>query len=63
MPKKVLNEGIISKFMDKFFDSIKNRSSDNLIKQMKKKNPKIANDMQKMKDLNDNILKILRNMK
>ena len=49
MPKYLYREGIITRFFDKFFDSIKKRAGDDMIKAMLKADPELAKELIKIK--------------
>jgi len=59
--KSSLNEGFLTRLVDRFFDKVKENRADQIIKDMKRVNPKAANAMyniqKNMQELDD-ILKV-----
>jgi hypothetical protein len=54
MSKKPINEGIVSRFIDSFFDSYKRGVDKQFIQKSKERNPELAKTLEKVsKDLSD----------
>ena len=54
MAKKHINEGIVSRFIDAFFDSYKRGVDKQFIQKSRERNPELAKTLEKVsKDLSD----------
>jgi hypothetical protein len=63
MAKKPINEGIVSRFIDAFFDSYKRGVDKQFIQKSREQNPELAKTLEKVsKDLGD-LHKMLANNK
>lgn len=60
MKKKSINEGIISKFIDSFFDSYKRGLDKQFIQKSKERNPELAKTLEKVSRDLDDLNKMLR---
>jgi hypothetical protein len=58
--KQFLNEGFLTRLVDKFFDKVKDNRADQIINDMKKVNPKAAIAMANIKKNSDELKSLLK---
>jgi hypothetical protein len=63
MTKKPINEGIVSRFIDAFFDSYQKGLDKQFIEKSRERNPEIAKSLEKVSKNLDDLTRRIRNNK
>lgn len=61
MAKKPINEGIVSRFIDAFFDSYKRGVDKQFIQKSKERNPELAKTLEKVSNDLSDLQRMLKN--